>query len=213
MQNQSWFILEDLDLLFPKRYSVLSADACYPCLIWLARFHAYHLQNDGVGLWPTGTYWHLQTRQDEYEAMAEGELKDAAVLLDARLKNCQFKTLVHGDAKIANICFPEAGDDIAMVDFQYVGQGCGIQDIAYFLGSCLSESECEQSAEKLLEIYFTELTLRLPSDVAAAVEKEWRELYAIAWADFHRFLAGWMPEHTKINRYTQHLTRQALAQL
>ena len=28
-------------------------------------------------------------------------------------------------------------------------------------------------------------------------------IYALAWADFQRFVKGWSPEHWKINEYTE----------
>jgi len=121
--------------------------------------------------------------------------------------------VVHGDAKLANMCFSESHDHIAMVDFQYVGRGCGMKDVAYFMGSAISDQQCHQHANALLDIYFTELLRYLPQNDAQAVEQEWRELYALAWADFHRFLAGWMPDHHKINTYTRLMTQQALSTL
>lgn len=211
--DQTWLILEDLDLHYPGRNDHLSIEGCKPCLRWLARFHGHHLSSPAAGLWDTGTYWYLQTRQDELRAMAPGELKTAAPSLDAKLANCQFKTLVHGDAKLANVCFSPDYSDVAMVDFQYVGKGCGIRDVAYFLGSALTESECHRHAEELVDVYFAELVTHIPMALQNAVEGEWRELYATAWADFHRFLAGWMPEHYKIHSYTKLMTKQALAEL
>ena len=208
-----WLILEDLDTHYPVRHDYLSADQCHICLQWLARFHALHIGSEGNGLWSTGTYWHLATRADEYAAMLDSELKDAAQRLDDRLENCQFKTLVHGDAKVANMCFSDDSSCIAMVDFQYVGKGCGMRDVAYFLGSCLDETECSRYADQLLDVYFKELGKHVSSDIQQVLEAEWRNLYAIAWADFHRFLAGWMPEHKKIHRYTRAMTQQALSQL
>lgn len=211
--NEAWLILEDLDTRFPVRKTYLSAADCQPCLQWLARFHAHYLESDGAGLWPIGTYWHLQTRQDEFEAMANSDLKLAAVRLDERLNSCRYQTLVHGDAKLANVCFPAIAGDVAMVDFQYVGRGCGIRDVAYFLGSCLNEAECERYADHLLDSYFDELKRHVPDSVKLPIEHEWRAMYPTAWADFHRFLAGWMPGHQKIHRYTRSMTRQALAEL
>ena len=43
-----------------------------------------------------------------------------------------------------------------------------------------------------------------------ALKKEWSPLFTIAWADFNRFLMGWMPGHEKLNKYSDHITLRAL---
>lgn len=209
-------LLEDLNEAgFPVRKSSLRRAEVEACLRWLAHFHATFLFEPPDDLWPTGTYWHLATRPDEWQAMAEGELKQVAATLDARLNATRFQTLVHGDAKVANFCFSQDGHRVAAVDFQYVGGGCGIKDVAYLLGSCLNEQQCADWEEALLGYYFSVLHEALGetgSDVAA-LEVEWREMYALAWADFDRFLAGWMPTHWKINAYSRKQVSKALAYL
>lgn len=184
------------------------------CLSWLAHFHALFLGVAPEGLWPVGTYWHLETRPDELEAMDDAELKAAAGDIDRILNECRFKTIVHGDAKLANFCFSQSGKDVAAVDFQYVGGGCGMKDVVYFLGSCMDERECEKRVPGLLDYYFSELKLSLKKDIDFhALEKEWREMFAFAWTDFHRFLLGWRPGHWKINRYSKQLTKEVLRKL
>ena len=204
-------VMSDLDVQYPDRYSVLPIEFAILCLQWLARFHAHHLGNAGDGLWPTGCYWHLDTRQDELQAMADGPLREAAQALDQALANCAYKTLVHGDAKVANFCFDSVEPSVAAVDFQYVGVGCGMKDVAYLMGSCLSADQCSEFEDELLQAYFTEMSLLLPNSTMVPLEAEWRQLYPIAWGDFHRFLEGWMPGHVKIDRYMQRQTLQALA--
>lgn len=184
------------------------------CLSWLAHFHALFLGVTPEGLWPVGTYWHLETRPDELEAMDDLELKAAAGDIDRVLNECHFKTIVHGDAKLANFCFSRSGLEVAAVDFQYVGGGCGMKDVVYFLGSCMDERECGKRVPELLDHYFTELKAFVHKDVNFnALEKEWREMFAFAWTDFNRFLHGWMPGHRKINRYSKELTREVLRKL
>lgn len=184
------------------------------CLSWLAHFHGLFQGVAPDGLWPVGTYWHLETRPDELEAMDDANLKAAAADIDRILSDCRFKTLVHGDAKLANFCFSRNSLDVAAVDFQYVGGGCGMKDIVYFLGSCMQDEECEKRVPGLLDFYFTELKQAVKTGVDfGALEKEWREMFAFAWTDFHRFLLGWMPGHWKINRYTKQLTREVLGKL
>ncbi len=208
-------ILEDLDVAgYPARKSWLSITEVKSCLSWLACFHAEFMGESTGKLWEEGCYWHLDTRPDEWKQMESGELKSAAKQLDNQLKRAKYKTLVHGDAKVANFCFSENGESVAAVDFQYIGQGCGMKDVGYLMGSCLSESECEEYEEELLEHYFTELRKALASNWDAdKIEEEWRSLYSIAWADFTRFLLGWMPGHHKINGYSLKMVNKALKQL
>ncbi len=215
----SWlFVLEDLDAAgFARRRHQLSDAEMRACLTWLAHFHATFLGVEPDGLWEVGTYWHLATRPDELAVMQEDRLREAADELDRRLNEAQYRTLVHGDAKVANFCFGDDGARVAAVDFQYVGGGVGVKDFAYFLGSCLDEYKCRRHAERWLDEYFallrSALAERRPDTDADAIEAEWRALYPIAWADFVRFLVGWAPEHTKIHGYSRDITEAVLEEL
>jgi len=144
-------------------------------------------------------------------------LRDAAPILDSMLNNCHYKSLIHGDAKLANFCFANDGSAVAAVDFQYVGGGCGMKDVAYLLGSCLSDREHKAYENDLLDYYFTVLKQALTRHAStldpAALEIEWRSLLPVAQADFYRFLVGWMPTHWKINDYTKRITMQVLESL
>lgn len=205
-------VLEDLNEAgFPLRKQTVSWEEITTCLEWLAQFHASYLGKDPDRLWEVGTYWHLATRPQELEALNDQALRAAAPAIDEKLNACKFKTLVHGDAKLANFCFSREGQ-VAGVDFQYVGGGCGMKDVAYFIGSCLEERDCERLEGKILDTYFAHLqnVLGEPNE---ALEKEWRSLYRVAWADFHRFLKGWSPDHWKINSYSERITAEVINKL
>jgi len=209
-------LLEDLDVAYPKRHSQLSVASVEVCLGWLAAFHAQWMgvqQSDPIG---TGTYWYLATREDEFTAMPDSTLKASAYALDAALSGCRYQTLLHGDAKVANFCFSPNGDKVAAVDFQYTGVGCGMRDVAYLLGSCLSEDALSSHEDALLDYYFDALkggvraleqTPNSPCE--RAIEEEWRPLYVVAGADFHRFLEGWSPGHAKLTAYSSDLVNRA----
>ncbi len=210
--SEMLLVLEDLDAAgYPLRASHLNWEQMKACIQWLAAFHATYMDTKPEGLWETGTYWHLETRPQELEALQDKALKEAAPLIDARLKSAQYQCLVHGDAKLANFCFAKDGR-VAAVDFQYVGGGCGMKDLAYFVGSCLMEEDCEALESRILDHYFECLhqALGRPN---ADLEAEWRALYPVAWADFHRFLKGWSPGHWKINSYSERITQQVIASL
>lgn len=209
------FVLEDLDAAgFPERHGRLDPARVARCLEWLAAFHATFLSESPTDLWETGTYWHLATRPDELAATEDGPLKSAAEAIDAALGGAVYRTFVHGDAKVANFCFPRDEGPVAAVDFQYVGGGCGMKDVAYFLGSCLDEHECERLVAGALDTYFAELRREVVArrtDVdPTALEAEWRRLFPIAWTDFYRFLAGWSPGHPKMNPYSERLAGEVL---
>ncbi len=212
-------LLEDLDAAgFPLRKGHLSKPEVEVCLKWLANFHATFIGEKPERLWEVGTYWHLETRPDELTVTEDISIRKAAPAIDALLNGCRFQTFVHGDAKVANFCFSEDGEAVASVDFQYVGGGCGMKDVAYFLGSCLDEMLQERWEGEFLDLYFAELRSavmeqgmeRLNAD---ALEAEWREMFPVAQTDFYRFLVGWMPTHWKINDYGKQVAMSVINQL
>lgn len=202
------FLLEDLDAAgFAGRRSALSETEVHSCLAWLARFHATFMGQAPDQLWGQGTYWHLKTRPDELAAITDARLREAAPALDSRLRRARFRTFVHGDAKPANFCFTADGSAVAAVDFQYVGGGCGMKDVAYLLFGRRGWGGRGQGSARLLDFYFAELRGALdPALDGHALEAEWRALYPVARADFHRFLAGWSPSSGTVRDY-----RDALA--
>lgn len=216
--EDSFMLLEDLDDAgFPDRRNGNSNSDIKACISWLAHFHVLFLNEEPKGLWKSGTYWHLETRPDELEQLTDQKLKNAAKGIDEKLKESPFQTWVHGDAKVANFCFSEKSNKVAAVDFQYVGGGCGMKDLAYFIGSCLDEVDCELQENKLLDFYFNQVKVaskKIAKNIdLKALEESWRPLYPVAWTDFHRFLKGWSPGHWKLNRYSERLSKEVLKTL
>lgn len=217
-ENECLIVMQDLATLgFTHTTKEPSKTHLATCLKWLANFHAKHMHTQNKLLWKTGTYWHLATRPDELAILKDKELKTFAPYIDEALKNATYQTLVHGDAKLANFCFTEDATECAGIDFQYVGQGCGMKDVALFISSAVAPEKCKALESWLLKTYFSALREALghyqPHLDALAVEKEYQELFCVAWADFQRFIKGWSPEHFKINAYTEALSAKAIAYL
>lgn len=216
--QEMWLVLEDLDAAgFPGRKQSLAAHEIRACLIWLAHFHATFMGESPTGLWKLGTYWHLDTRPDELAILTDQPLKAAAKAIDQRLRNSPFQTIVHGDAKVANFCFSRDGKRVAAVDFQYVGGGCGMKDVAYFLDSCMNEDACERTETEYLDFYFNGLKSALQQQGSnidlGALEQDWRALYPYAWTDFHRFLKGWSPGYWNPKGYSEKLAHKVIAEI
>ena len=208
-------VLSDLDAAgYSARPTSLENRDLTPYLDWLATFHALGLTSNIEGLWNPGSYWHLATRPEELEAISDNRLRHYAPAIDRELRQARFQTIIHGDAKLANFCVNARDAQVAMVDYQYTGRGCGVQDVAYFLSSALSPDNCAMREAEALSIYFTALEAAImrhqPTLNATEVVEEWQRLYCWAWADFVRFLAGWAPHHYKIDRYSLQLTEDVL---
>ncbi|WP_163132633.1 phosphotransferase [Agarivorans sp. Alg241-V36] len=216
LNGQQSIVLEDLQTLgYSEVKHEIDIEQAFVCIRWLAYFHARFLQRSASSLWAQGGYWHLATRPDELAAMAESPLKQAALAIDQSLQSSDYSCLIHGDAKLANFCFNQALSRVAAVDFQYVGKGCGIQDLALFIGSCLSEQQCFEQEKSIIDYYFKMLQQALehyaiPDVNVAKLEQQWRDLYPFSWADFERFLQGWSPGHWKLNSYSHQQTQLAL---
>ncbi|UDQ99477.1 oxidoreductase family protein [Lentisphaerota bacterium WC36G] len=211
-------VLEDLNSSgFAERCFSVGQSEIEACLSWLANFHATFLGEKPNDLWEIGTYWHLDTRPEELEDLSDMRLKRAASKIDEILNNSPFQTFLHGDAKLANFCFSSCGSEVAAVDFQYIGGGCGMKDVAYFIGSCLNENDSERHEKWLLDYYFNCLKAAIKRhncDVDfVKLEENWRSLFPVAWTDFHRFLKGWSPGHWKINTYSERLSQEILEKI
>lgn len=195
-------VLEDLDAAgYARRSSRLGREDLQGAIDWLARFHASFLGAAPDGLWKEGSYWHLATRSEEWKSMPAGPLREAAVEIDRRLSGARFRTIVHGDAKPDNFCLGSRGA-VAMVDFQYVGGGCGMRDLAYLLDDFRGGAVDDASTRSSLDRYFLVLREALRDDPLHAphlddLEREWRDLFPVAWLDFQRFLQGWSPAYRR----------------
>jgi hypothetical protein len=187
-------LLEDLNTAGFYAIRPPTAEHVRGGLAWLSCFHSRFLERRPPGLWEQGSYWHFDTRQEEWQRMPAGPLKDHARAFDQRLKGARYQTLLHGDAKPANFCWSAEGQASA-VDFQYVGPGCGIRDVAYFLDCCLGDSASESTVSEWLELYFKNLRRALKEDGhegrASDLEAEWRSLFPVALSDFCRWEQGW----------------------
>ena len=92
-----------------------------------------------------------------------------------------------------------------------------MKDLAYFVGSCFRDEEAEEIEVEVLNHYFTEFRkslARINNELfGEEVVQDWRPLYRVAWADFHRFMKGWSPGHWKLSDYSERVTREVIESL
>ncbi|KAH8901244.1 hypothetical protein GQ53DRAFT_674429 [Thozetella sp. PMI_491] len=104
-------------------------------------------------VWLNGGYTYLATRRTEYASLEEDEESEwcdamcvpstkgglsiaekVAKVLAPRSDRAgpiaDYQTLIHGDVKSENLFTTAAGDQVAFYDFQYVGLGAGVCDLA-----------------------------------------------------------------------------------
>ncbi|QDS72548.1 hypothetical protein FKW77_000455 [Venturia effusa] len=146
------------------------------------------------GVWLNGGYAYLATRRTEYAGFcAEGSksalricfppsrIKDApsigeivarflSPMADGNKKGpiSEYETLIHGDVKSENLFTTTNGDAVAFVDFQYVGLGLGVCDLAKLFTCSVPAGLLEtprgksmgmgSGEEKLLKRYLHKLT-------------------------------------------------------
>lgn len=159
----------------------------------------------GKGLWRQGGYHYLATRIHELASIHPHHSKWATLGLHAQsdlptsvdwcLHNPPDRTrlsLIHGDVKAANMAFSRDATKMAMYDFQYVGIGLGVQDLAKFLTTSISAHHLNSAngEERLLKIYHQYLIQQLPDGADYPFDvlcDDWQ----LALVDWVRFLAGW----------------------
>lgn len=181
----------------------------------------------GEGVWLNGGYTYLATRRKEFASLREEEGTEweeklcramqmggresvaevvARVLAPSATDEKgggdpvrEYETLIHGDVKSENLFTTKSGDAVAFFDFQYVGLGLGVCDLAKLFTCSVPESmltesdsipdELEMGAgeRRLLEEYRKVLDpsgTKYPWEV---LERHWQT----ALVDWLRFQASW----------------------
>lgn len=111
-----------------------------------------------------------------------------------------YQTLIHGDVKSENLFTSASGQEVAFYDFQYVGLGLGVCDLAKFftcsvplnmlvpLEDVPHELEMEEGEKQLLQRYWKNLKQVGEREYEWAIfVKHWE----IALVDWLRFQASW----------------------
>ncbi|KAF2795976.1 hypothetical protein K505DRAFT_323686 [Melanomma pulvis-pyrius CBS 109.77] len=175
-------------------------------------------------VWLNGGYTYLATRRKEYSSLARDSSskwnalltmsKDSSISIaemvadilaprkEGRGATEDYQTLIHGDVKSENLFTSVSGEEVAFYDFQYVGLGLGVCDLAKLFTCSLPldmlvgdasvsldmELEMQQGEKALLERYLARL-----KDVSKK-EYDW-DVFLMHWetalVDWLRFQASW----------------------
>ncbi|KAF5026901.1 hypothetical protein F66182_931 [Fusarium sp. NRRL 66182] len=176
----------------------------------------------GTKLWLNGGYTYLATRRKEYKSLAVDTFSEwseafcapfngsdqstAEIVADFLTPSGRpFETYIHGDVKSENLFTTESGEDVCFFDFQYVGLGLGVCDLAKLftcsvpldmLTDCPSipeEMDMDRGEEALLYLYHETLLSRRPSD-KEPLDYDWDTFvrhWETALVDWCRFQASW----------------------
>ncbi|KAF4962487.1 hypothetical protein FSARC_9440 [Fusarium sarcochroum] len=176
----------------------------------------------GNKLWLNGGYTYLATRRKEYDSLAgdtysewsesfcapfQGSTQSTAEVVADFLtpSGRPFETYIHGDVKSENLFTTESEEDVCFFDFQYVGLGLGVCDLAKLftcsvpldmLTDCPSlpnEMDMDKGERSLLYLYHETLLSRRPSD-KEPLDYNWDTLvrhWECALVDWCRFQASW----------------------
>ena len=103
----------------------------------------------------------------------------------------EWRTLIHGDLKAANVLVQ--GDDVALLDFQYVGDGLAATDLAHFLTASVAGSELLKDGTlrdgELVDLYLSEFAAALGRNVDGDA---FRRQFDVAVVDKARFVFSYL---------------------
>ncbi|KAJ5807644.1 hypothetical protein N7447_011100 [Penicillium robsamsonii] len=172
----------------------------------------------GSGLWLNGGYTYLATRRKEYASLAHDTGSEWSDLLCGVSDRCSLsvaemvalfltpcgravESYIHGDVKSENLFTTTNGDNVAFFDFQYVGLGLGVCDLAKLFtcsiplhmlvdgnGSLPEQLSMCDGERGLLERYRTTL---LDEDSQLYDWETFQRHWETALVDWCRFQASW----------------------
>ncbi|KAI0395504.1 hypothetical protein F5Y17DRAFT_192636 [Xylariaceae sp. FL0594] len=171
-----------------------------------------------TSVWLNGGYTYLATRRKEYASLAADDESEwapalcnpvsssgtrsiaemAAHILAPRGRECE--TLIHGDVKSENLFTTEDGSEVAFYDFQYVGLGLGVCDLAK-LFTCsvpvsMLKDEDDYSDERSMHSREKALLAEYRENLVSGTGKvyDWDTFvrhWETALVDWLRFQASW----------------------
>jgi hypothetical protein len=174
-------------------------------------------------VWLNGGYTYLATRRKEYANLAADDDSEwnEALTSPVGTKNesiseivatflapatsgtapiKRYQTLIHGDVKSENLFTSKSGEEVAFYDFQYVGLGLGVCDLAKLFTCSIPlsmlvadrdvrhELPMQEGEKKLLERYWRRL-----KDTGKQ-NYDWKTFvmhWEVALVDWLRFQASW----------------------
>ncbi|KAH7308666.1 Ecdysteroid kinase-domain-containing protein [Stachybotrys elegans] len=174
----------------------------------------------GDYLWLNGGYTYLATRRDQYASLSrrttsewcaafckptEGLKAPAAEMAASFLmpQGRAWETLIHGDVKSENLFSNQSGNQVAFFDFQYVGIGLGVCDLAKLFtcsvplalltgGKPVRREQAMSEGEKSLLMQYRSILLERAPQLGFAYP--WDTLvrhWETALVDWCRFQASW----------------------
>ncbi|KAI0966225.1 kinase-like domain-containing protein [Xylaria arbuscula] len=167
-------------------------------------------------VWLNGGYTYLATRRKEYASLAADSASEWSSVLCEPLSQSGrsiaemvaefltprgrgYETLIHGDVKSENLFTTHSGSEVAFYDFQYVGLGLGVCDLAKLFTCSVPLhmlAEDDGPAELLMGNGERKLLERYHSNLLAGTDKtyDWDTFvrhWETALVDWLRFQASW----------------------
>ncbi|CAH0378618.1 unnamed protein product [Pelagomonas calceolata] len=102
----------------------------------------------------------------------------------------EWRTLIHGDLKAANVLV--RGDDVALLDFQYVGDGLAATDLAHFLTASVAGSELLSEDGSLLDGALVDLYLAEFATLRDIDGDAFKQQFEVAVVDKARFVFSYL---------------------
>lgn len=172
--------------------------------------------NGGDKVWLNGGYTYLATRRKEFADLEHATGSEWSVAfcevqpsLGCNIAEAVARVLaprgraaesyIHGDVKSENLFTTKQGDQVAFFDFQYVGLGLGVCDLAKLFTCSVPISMLGDDGDEAIPASAEELDLlrRYRETMAASeksfgyAEEEFRRHWECALVDWCRFQASW----------------------
>ncbi len=153
-------LMNDLTTNYPLHPDRMSLQQAASALQWIATFHACFWGDSFPHvLWDRGAFWtrtctvqgiasawvathqFIESKYPQFltsrTASIGHRLQTAGPsitdFLTEYAQNRNYRTVIHGDYKAANLFFAKDTKNVAAIDFQFTGGGVGAEDVAYLL--------------------------------------------------------------------------------